>query len=547
MKKIKAPPIILCICLVLVSVIGGLTTMYGDDLIYAAYFSDGFKSFVSHNIYHYMNLNGRIFVHLFLEIVLIFRDRLFFIVVPSMLLAAFYMLSELLVPKKQKIIFAAYGIMGVMCLSPHVLREGMLWMAGAFNYIFPLSFAFGAFYMVIKTYETEKVRGYYYPLALISGATTEQCAVIAISASTIYIAYRFAKDKKINIKSIALTLAMCAGLLTIMLAPGTVARAGREAAGGTGDIIERLGLLYKSALSDWGILWVFLLTEAVFACKMRKKALTAAAIAVQLILCLCGKYLVGGIVLTVTLLVFAAGLLREKPKEACMLFAALLSIGMMVIADSFGMRNYMPALVIMIALCAEEFSKIKGNLTPAIAFCLSLAVFAPTLCGYASNRKIINENIANLEKTDGSERYYNADINPLYGYYQFYADSFYAEGMKKAYHINDKIFIRGKDFKDLYINGIHLENPEYIKDGTAYYPMRGVLEAYGAALDYNGSATVIEIGGRTVFYDGKTFSDGEKKVNADGYRLYDTKYGNMFNSNVYLNKKAFEEIFSINL
>lgn len=548
MKRIKSSHIVLGICLILISLIASMTTMYGDDLIYGTYLSDGFANFVKMNIRHYNELNGRIFVHVLLETLLAAKDRLFFAAVPVMLFGAFFAMSEIFSEKGKTAEFCAYGLMGVMCLSPYLLREGMLWMAGAFNYILPVSFAAAAFYAVERSYNFKKNPPYCLVLAFLCGASTEQCAVIAISASVLYMLFVFAGERKVSKKGMILTAVMCLGLLTIVLAPGTGARAKREALESASDAIERLGELYKIALGDFGIAWVFFFTQIVFAVKLRKKAVTGACLAAEAALCLCGKYFAAGAILTTALCALAFSIAKSLPRYACFLLAALLSMGMMVIADSFGTRNFMPAILIMLGICSGELAgSIKNKAVQPIALCVAAAIFAPTISGYVQNRSIINENIKNLEKADG-EIFYNADINPLYGYYQFYADSFYTDGIKKIYGLekDDKIHIRGKDFRDLYVNGVLTENPEYVGGGESYYPMRNVLEACGAKIEYDGK-TSIKIGGKTICFDGVFFEKDGEKIPAEGYRLRDTKYGNMFESNVYLTKEAFEDIFDIKI
>lgn len=544
MKKINIPPFIICVAFI--SAIGAMTFMYGDDLIYGTYFLGGFKNFLRLTAYHYNELNGRLFVHFILEIVLFFRDKLFFAVVPSMTLAAFFTLSKALGMQNKRLYFCTLGLAGVMCLSPYLLREGMLWMAGAFNYIFPVSFAAAAFYAIKTVSDDNCAKIWYFPICFLCGASTEQCAVIAVSAGALYIFNRFFKYKKINMQSILLTAFIFVGLLTIMLSPGTSKRADREAVNGAADIIRRLKLLYSLALKDFGILWVFISALLIF--PFRKKYITAAAVAAELILCFLKMYLVGGILLTAMLLICACRLFKEKTEYSCLLFASLLSIGMMVLADSFGRRNYLPAILIILSLCAGAVTERFGENTPLIFSAVAAAalVFMPTLCGYAVNRQIINENIRNLEKADG-ERYYNADINPVYGYYQFFADSFYMDGIKKIYHLNenDKIFIRGKDFEDLYINGIHSENPKYIKNNTEFYPMRNVLEIFGADISYSNETkqTQINLNGEVIYYDGSVFFKNGTEIKAE--RLNDPTYGNMFNSNIYLSKETYAEVFGI--
>ena len=106
MKNIKLQNCIFAACLILPAVISACTTLYGDDLIYGTYFCGGMKNFFRLTADHYMRLNGRIFVHFALELLLIFRDRLLFIAVPAMIYAVFFVMSKLLhISKNQKTVF----------------------------------------------------------------------------------------------------------------------------------------------------------------------------------------------------------------------------------------------------------------------------------------------------------------------------------------------------------------------------------------------------------------------------------------------------------
>lgn len=557
MKNIKLQNCIFAACLILPAVISACTTLYGDDLIYGTYFCGGIKNFFRLTADHYMRLNGRIFVHFALELLLIFRDRLLFIAIPAMIYAVFFVMSKLLhISKKQKTVFYSYGLMGIMCLSPYILREGMLWMAGAFNYIFPVSFALAAFYSVIKAYK-KPLHPLIYPFVFLCGATTEQCAVIAISSSILYIIYEYVSEKKIKKEAVFLVIAMLLGLMTVMLAPGTVIRVGKESPEQASDLLTRFETLYQMPMSDIGILWVYLFFELIFGIalfKTNKPSAYAgfAGILAESILAYTGYFLAGGIILTLILLLYAAALFKKMPIYAILLLSALTSLGMLFLSSTFGLRNYMPSILILLGLCAGLLSEhIKNKAALPISFLSACICFSPTLLGYAQNRKIINKNIHSLRHDEVIR--YDVDINPKYGYYQFYADSFYLDGIKIIYGLDKsaEIHITGKDFKDLYINGNLTENPVYLKDGISYYPMRNVITAYGGTVDYDSekNVTLININGKTIIFDAasKLFIKDDVPINADNYRLYDTKYGNMFNSNVYLTKEAFRDIFEIQL
>ena len=100
--------------------------------------------------------------------------------------------------------------------------------------------------------------------------------------------------------------------------------------------------------------------------------------------------------------------------------------------------------------------------------------FLPVLSGYAANRKIINENLSALGNGDGRVFTYNIDLDPKYSYNQFVSDgNGYRAAYREVYGVRDgvKIFIRGNDFRDLYRNGVHCENPVYTVQRRGLLPV----------------------------------------------------------------------------
>ena len=53
-----------------------------DDVMYSDWTQHGISYFIEKNVWHYTNFNGRAFVHLILQIVLIFDEHLYAILIP---------------------------------------------------------------------------------------------------------------------------------------------------------------------------------------------------------------------------------------------------------------------------------------------------------------------------------------------------------------------------------------------------------------------------------------------------------------------------------
>ena len=126
--------IVTILCAAVHSFTAAASTLYGDDFNYALYFRDLTVS-------HYLNINGRAIVHLLLELVLIPKDRLFFAVIPLIIFAVYFFAARA-VRAENRLLFLALGLSGTLFLPWTVFREGVFWMSGAVNYIYPTVMVF---------------------------------------------------------------------------------------------------------------------------------------------------------------------------------------------------------------------------------------------------------------------------------------------------------------------------------------------------------------------------------------------------------------------
>ena len=561
----NADLLILFITLLLTALISSATTLYGDDFIYGTYFCGSIGAFFKKTAEHYMQMNGRAFIHFLLELVLIFKDRLFFAVIPMMMIFVFYMFRKLTNNgnTKRTALYYSLCFCGIMLIPVKIVREGILWMSGAFNYLFPVGMSLLGFFILKKSYEIKSLPFYFYPAALLSGATTEQCGMIAIGSAFFYIVYKEIKRHTINKNAVILTVCMIIGYITVILSPGTSSRISDETVTAGMNISDRLGTLFYTVLLNKGVLLIFIPCIVIYAFNLKSKNFklflsTLILCAAASVFTFAQSYLPGGIFLTASIIVTAAGLLiySDSAEIPILMLAAAGSMGMLVFSDSYGYRNFLPALLIFICLFAVELSlslDIHGtdrkNIYLAVYFVISLSVFFPTLKGYCKNRAIINENILRLS-SGGNEIDYNVDIDKLYGYNQYFVDSFYYNGIKEIYGLDkgDKIYMFGVDFEPFFINGVHVENPIYKKDGELYYPLRGLAEALGGSCgwDNDKKCAVFTLGEKTVYFDSAsgTLSDGTTEYPSE-YILKDNKYGNFFRSNTYIKENGVYDIFGI--
>lgn len=544
-------------CIAAISLTGAATTLYGDDFDYALYYRNGFSEFLKMTAEHYVRMNGRAVVHFILESILVFRDKLFFVVIPLLVFSVYFFADKAL-DVKNRFLFFAFALSETLILPYTVLREGVFWMAGAMNYIYPTMLVFAAFYLFEKSADGERIGILTTLVLFLAGASTEQGGAAAIAALLLYTAVRIKNRKSVK-KCLIMLFIVLIGYATVVFSPATFGRAVSEISEQL-TLSERLRLVYNVALGKDSVYIVFeaaLLLLAADELKRHKKLSVFLALAsvVSTILIVSGIYFVAGIILTLALVSEGfVGLLSCNAERSALLLAGLVSVGMLVFSVSFGYRNILPCLMTFIAVSADILCKLVSNGRKTvhaliIVFAVGIISFAPVFFGYAENRKIINENLSALG--DGSsDFYYNIDLDPKYSFNQFVSGG-YRSAYRKVYNIRDgvKIYIKGSRFRDLYQNGVHCENPVYITDGEEYYPLRNVIEAEGGNVAYNKETRMTEIGvnGKNVVFDNinNIFNDNGVEINAAEYRLTDREYGNMFGSAVYFKAELFKTVFDI--
>ena len=553
-----SPYLLFILALVPLLIVSKCTTLYGDDFIYATYFSDGFSEFISKTADHYVQMNGRALVHFILELVLIFKDSLFFIVIPLFIILTFFIYGKIcLKDEYKKTEFITVSLMLLMCLSFAILREGILWMAGYLNYVLPTLLAFLSLYLL----KNNKMQPLCLILSFICGATTEQGGAMAVSSMVLYIVASLEKKEKISKKAYLLPLFAFLGYLTVILSPATSGRTALEATE-TVPIIKRFENLFYIAFSKYGATWLFELTLLLISAKLYKKQKTLSLIgfiasAISTAAYFYKAYIICGLVVTVVFLLMGFTLLFKGiyKEQASIGLSALLSAGMLLLSTTFGFRNLIPLYIALICLSGNIFISylpkdifIKSVATLLI-FAITLICSLPTINGYIANREIIDQNISAISNEDEGF-YHNVDLIPEYSYNQFITDNYYRDAFRKIYSVDKdtKIFLKGRDFTDLRINGEHLEYPMYTEDNKDFFPLKDVIKAYGGEISYDRETRdiIININGKTVGYNRAEmrFSDG---TNAVGHTPETRKYGKMFDETNYFTSEIFLKVFDITI
>lgn len=197
-----------------------------DDVMYSDWTQHGISYFIEKNVWHYTNFNGRAFVHLILQIVLIFDEHLYAILIPIFIFISSYLFIDVI--KKEwhiatKMFASSLTILFVIGLS-YRFQDHILWMSGGFNYIFPLFIISIFYWLFINKKEKNKSLLYLIPLSFLCGATTEQYGMFTIGLIICTSFFQYIKTKKINKKDIICIFCSVCGLTTIIFSPSTMTR-----------------------------------------------------------------------------------------------------------------------------------------------------------------------------------------------------------------------------------------------------------------------------------------------------------------------------------
>ncbi len=213
----------------LLALLNSKITLYSDDYWYGTFFREGPGSFWAEMKEHYMTTNGRFFIHLLVPFVFLFDTKLFLVLSPLLLALLFIGGVRYLLPRRSlSAAFgaAALGMLAVMACDSRYLRMTLLWISAYFNYIFPLCLL-----LWTAWFQQRNCRGWRtaigLSLALLAGASTEQCGIMSLVLLGGYALFHYKKRQVWLYPAAAL-----AGFLTILLAPGSWARVDRGVEGG---------------------------------------------------------------------------------------------------------------------------------------------------------------------------------------------------------------------------------------------------------------------------------------------------------------------------
>lgn len=206
--------------------------LFGDDYYYASFFSRGVGYFLSENVRHYTEVNGRAFVHL-LDELLLWRGTMtawkIFASVSLLLIAALTAFIASDTHRGSLRSEALRTALPVSCLllslfSVEISRQTLYWATGFMNYVFPVLLTLLLFYMLERALDTEKFSPILIPLAFFASCTTEQNSFASLCILLYAIVRRLLKKRKIPKTLIAALVLSLAGVALLFAAPGNAIR-----------------------------------------------------------------------------------------------------------------------------------------------------------------------------------------------------------------------------------------------------------------------------------------------------------------------------------
>ena len=202
------------------------TALFGDDYYYAVFVPSGWEFFKSENIFHYLNTNGRAWVHILDELLLATKDTRLFAPFNTFVAAALAIVLAKAAQKDDKDGFRPALAAACVLLSLVGIQnayQSVFWATGAMNYFFPMLLSV-SYFLLLRS--ESRVRVVAPALALFASSSSEQAAFLAL-CTTLFYGALYIKDKRrpdaIYIISAVLSVA---GFVFLFAAPGNAVRTG---------------------------------------------------------------------------------------------------------------------------------------------------------------------------------------------------------------------------------------------------------------------------------------------------------------------------------
>lgn len=213
------------------AVIMHMIPAFGDDYYYGTFFYGGFDRFVSENVKHYRETNGRALVHLLDEGLLAGHQMLAFHIFNTLVVAGIVFLLARIGAKTWKreendgrfspaLIVSCFLF---ATISLEIARQSIYWATGSVNYLFPIFLLLLCFYLLRRGSE-KRYSAWLLPLLFVSAWSIEQCSAALVAVVVYTMVEEIKNKKKCPFILFAYLFVTLAGAALLFLAPGNAVR-----------------------------------------------------------------------------------------------------------------------------------------------------------------------------------------------------------------------------------------------------------------------------------------------------------------------------------
>lgn len=498
--------------------------LQSDDYSYAQYFKGGFLEFLRLTREHYLNLNGRAFVHIAAQISLSLPRVISALTDSSaVLFTAFFAFkfSHSNGEKHTLFRFLFTFIALIFTLSPSILKESVMWTSGFYNYVFPALVIFSALFLL-------KIKSpLLYPFCFFSGATTEQWGFVFIVMLFVLLSGNLPKVKHKYLTHFLPVIVALFGYGTIFLSPATFLRVDEHSHMTVSASLIDLPRLSEAFLSNYNsivFLLFFLVIMIVTVVVEKGEKLLFSGLLPAFLLISLPFHTSYAITFTLILLyILMCGIiyyLKGELFDSILLIGAVSSAVIMIPTNTFDERIVFPFMCLLMLFISNRLMHIpfkKAYFRPLLCILLvlvSTVSFIPSQKGFYKNYLVEKENLLSIRTAQKTgELNYNIDYDKNFAMRQMFNDGWFFTEFLSLYNLeNCNITLTSKDSAPVFYKGENLGITALVRDGQSYIPMRKFLEKTGGTIEGE-EKVVMTLEGKTLTLEKGMF------VYSDGYAV----------------------------
>ncbi len=575
MKKAYLPIVtVLAICIFLLCLFS-FVDLYADDYYYGQFFDDGVRSFFRMNVEHYKTFNGRVFVHILAEIVLLYKPVLYPCAALFLTVMLFFLSAKAVhLDTIQLLRMIALGATFMLTVNVSILRESLLWVSASFNYLYPTFMVVLSIFLFIKAEDKRIVR---YIVFFLTGATTEQGGITFLAVvMAVFVWGIVRKDKKLRLRAVLAFVFAFVGVVTVFLSPATMVRVGRENSDGIDDFLGKLNFeVIFSRIADLSyyifsadgagrITAIFYISTGLYYLKRSKKiavcAFLLSGMSVFTAIFSCEAYVPVLLMISGTVFQFIIAVRSLKHEQthidtfvAYLTVASAASVYPLIFTESIFPRTVFPYCVYSIVIISLYINFLltqirKADMILALSSLVVMGMSMPMLMGYYHNFCLSRDNLNSVRNTADGKAYFCMDYDEAYQHTAMYDDGFFYSMYRDYYGIDKsiEIYFRGENCIPIENGaGEQLLSPIIISDGVAYAPLHLIIQELGEEAYYSDGVMYISYKGAAYTYNYRSQTMTRRyQGNETQYDLSGRTLENMY---LYIKAEDVESIFGIAL